>query len=161
MKINHISCLFFFFLCIHQVYKRYNRVDLCTLFVFKWYTNHLHIFVRDPWPFQGLKNSYLYPPLKYISWHQNTTTTTTITIYCTRCKNNSFALVYTEYIKIMNSAFTSTIFFVWLSPLLCVGFAAVMVILFWRFKWVYAWASIFCLETNKTVIRRSDKNQHF
>ena len=84
------------------------------------------------------KNSSLYHPLKYISWHQNTTTTTsTIAIYCTRSKNNSFALVYTEYIKIMNSAFKSITFFVWLSPLLCVGFAAVMLILFWRFKWVY------------------------
>ena len=143
MKINYISCLYFW--CIHQVYIRYNRVDLCTLFVYKLYTNHLHIFVRDAWPFRDWKNSSLYPPLKYISWHQNTTTTrtttttttTTITIYCTRSNNNSFALFYTEYIKIINSTFTSIIFFVWLSPLLCVGFAAVMLILFWRFKWVY------------------------
>ena len=69
-----------------------------------------------------------------ISWHQNTTTTT-ITIYFPRSKTNIFALVYTEHIKIMNSSFTSIIFLcLWLSPLLCVGFAAFMVIIFWRFK---------------------------
>ena len=44
IKINHISCVYF--LCIHQVYIRYNGVDLCTLFVYKLCTNHLHIFVR-------------------------------------------------------------------------------------------------------------------
>ena len=41
IKINHISCVYF--LCIHQVYIRYNGVDLCTLFVYKLCTNHLHI----------------------------------------------------------------------------------------------------------------------
>ena len=47
MNINtdHISCAYF--LCIHQVYIRYNGGDLCTLFVYKLGTNHLHTFVRD------------------------------------------------------------------------------------------------------------------
>ena len=45
IKINHISCVYF--LCIHQIYIRYNGVDLCTLFVNKLCTNHLHIFVRE------------------------------------------------------------------------------------------------------------------
>ena len=44
IKINHISCVYF--LCIHQVYIRYNGVDFCTLFVYKLCTNHLHIFIR-------------------------------------------------------------------------------------------------------------------
>ena len=44
IKINHISCVYF--LCTHQVYIRYNGVDLCTLFVYKLCTNRLHIFVR-------------------------------------------------------------------------------------------------------------------
>ena len=144
LKINHISCLYFS--CIHQVYIRYNRVDFCTLFVNKLYTNHLHIFVRDP--ISGINKtvpSTLRLKVKVcsdfmkmvdISWHHNTTTTTTTTICCTRskdkCYENSFALFYTEFIKIMYSAFTSIIFFLWLSPRLCVGFAAVMVKLFLR-----------------------------
>ena len=45
IKINHIS--YVYFLCIHQVYIRYNGVDLCTFFVYKLCTNHLHIFVRE------------------------------------------------------------------------------------------------------------------
>ena len=44
IKINHISCVYF--LCIHQIYIRYNGVDMCTLFVYKLCTNHLQIFVR-------------------------------------------------------------------------------------------------------------------
>ena len=95
-----------------------------------------------------------------ISWHRNTTTTT-ITIYFPRSKNNSFALVYTEHIKIMNSAFTSIIFFlVWLSPLLCVGFAAVMVILFfWRFKGTGSrWCACVSFDSSWLFLNQSEES---
>ena len=134
-----------YFLCIHQVYIRYNRVDFCTCtFCIQIVYKSPPYFCKGPHFRDKKKTVPSTPRLKIkvcsdfmkmvdISWHQNTTTTTTITIYCTRSKNkcyeNSFALVYTEYIKIMNSAFTSTIF-LWLSLLLCVEFAAVTVILF-------------------------------
>ena len=46
IKINHISCVYF--LCIHQVYIRYNGVDLWTFFVYKLCTNHLHTWIYFP-----------------------------------------------------------------------------------------------------------------
>ena len=62
MKINHISCLYF--LCIHQVYIRYNGVDFCTCtFCIQIVYKSPPYFCKGP-HFRDKKNSSLYPPLK-------------------------------------------------------------------------------------------------